>query len=64
MTITRNHNGSFTVSAMRGEYLVSRTYYGYTKREALAIFKQEQCGDHHKAIAELLYQGRPRLHGA
>jgi hypothetical protein len=41
MTTTKNPNGSYTVSEIVNGYLVSRTYYGYTKRDAIRIFKNE-----------------------
>jgi hypothetical protein len=43
MTITtnRNRNGGLVLSAVVGGYLVSRQYYGYTKREALKLFRSE-----------------------
>jgi hypothetical protein len=40
VTVERNHNGSYTVTALvcdgiaSGTYYKSRTYYGYTKAEA------------------------------
>lgn len=44
MTIERvAHSGAYVLSAFvgegAGEYLFTRTYYGYTKREAVAQFK-------------------------
>jgi hypothetical protein len=33
------HSGAWIVSEIVGGYLVSRTYYGYTKREAVALFR-------------------------
>jgi hypothetical protein len=41
MSATRNHNGSWTVSDIIDGYLVSRTYYSYTKRQALRAFREE-----------------------
>jgi hypothetical protein len=45
MTTERLHNGAWQVSGMVedvwGEYLLTRTYYGYTKREAVALFREE-----------------------
>lgn len=38
---TRNLNGSYTVSRVVRGYLVSRTYFGYTKREAEQMFREE-----------------------
>lgn len=40
-TVTKLHNGALEVSDIIGGYLVRRTYYGYTKREAIAQFKQD-----------------------
>ena len=34
-------SGGWRVSAMIGGYLVSRRYFGYSKREAIAKFKDE-----------------------
>lgn len=40
MTVTKlNHSGAWQISALVNNYLVTRTYYGYTKREAMAQFK-------------------------
>lgn len=41
MTVTRNANGSLTVSMMWKGYRVKETFYGYTVKEAKAIFVQE-----------------------
>ena len=38
-------SGAWRVSAMRGGHLVSRVYYGFTKREALAEFRHEMKGE-------------------
>ena len=38
------HSGAWTISAIIGNRLVSRTYYDYTKREAMAEFKAETRG--------------------
>ena len=35
------HNGSWVVSAVVDGYLESISYYGYTKREAVARFRAE-----------------------
>jgi len=44
-TIRQNQvNGSWKVSDIIGGYLVTRVYFGYSKREALAQFKQEMKG--------------------
>ena len=36
------HSGAWIVSEIVGGYLVSRTYYGFTKREAVARFRAEK----------------------
>lgn len=42
MTCTKNKiNGSWVISDIVGGYLVTRTYYGYTKKEAIQMFKNE-----------------------
>lgn len=35
------HNGSITISALVGNHLVTRTYYGYTQAEAVKLFRSE-----------------------
>lgn len=41
MTVIRNRNGSYAISDIVKGYLVTRQYYGYTKREAIKLFRQE-----------------------
>lgn len=41
MTIERKYQGAWVVSDIIGGYLVTRTFYGYTKREALRMFRAE-----------------------
>jgi hypothetical protein len=46
MTVERvRHSGAYVISEIAGEgaraYLFTRTYYGYTLREAKSRFKQE-----------------------
>lgn len=41
MTIERNYEGAWVISDVIGGYLETRRYYGYTKRESVAQFKQE-----------------------
>jgi hypothetical protein len=41
ITVERNHAGAYVLSAIVGGYLVTRQYYGYTKREALRLFRTE-----------------------
>ena len=38
-----NANGSITISKLvdEGGYFFRRTYYGYTKREAVKLFRQD-----------------------
>ena len=41
MSLTINYNnGSITLSEIYNNYLVSRTYYGYSKHQAKRMFKQ------------------------
>ena len=40
MTIYQNRNGSYTVSTMTKTAYVWQTYYGYSKREAKALFRE------------------------
>lgn len=42
MTIERiPHSGALVVSEIIGGYLVTRKYYGYSKREAMRAFRAE-----------------------
>lgn len=44
MTVTVErirHSGALVVSAIVGRYLERRTYYGYSKREAIRDFKSQ-----------------------
>jgi len=41
MTIEKNYEGAWVVSDIVNGFRVSRRYYGYTMREALAMFKRE-----------------------
>lgn len=50
MTVERvRHSGAYVISQFvgegAGEYLFTRTYYGYTLKEAKARFKQEVEGE-------------------
>ena len=38
-------SGAWQVSAIIGGHLVTRTYYGYTRREAVMRYRQETDGD-------------------
>jgi hypothetical protein len=44
MTAQKNSEGAWIVSDIIGGYLVTRTYYYYSKREAIALFKRENRG--------------------
>jgi hypothetical protein len=35
------HSGAVIVSDIVGGYRVARTYYGYSRREAVALFRRE-----------------------
>lgn len=39
MTIEKNQAGAYVISDIVGGYLVTRQYYGYTKREAMRLFR-------------------------
>jgi len=41
MSIVRLHTGAWQCSDIIGGHLVTRTYYGMTKREARAAFRRE-----------------------
>ena len=41
MTIEKNKEGAWVVSDIVNGYRVARKYYGYSKREALAMFRAE-----------------------
>ena len=43
----KTFQGAWRVSAIVGGYLVSRQYMGYTKREAVAMFKEQNKGAKH-----------------
>jgi hypothetical protein len=46
VTITRQHNGALEVSAVHNGRLITRVFYGYTMREARAMFVEElRSGD-------------------
>ena len=40
MTIDKNSEGAWRVSDFVGGYLVTRVFYGYTKREAVQLFRK------------------------
>ncbi len=39
-TVTRNLNASLTLSTIEYGRLIQYTYYGYTKREAVRLFRE------------------------
>ena len=42
LTVERNHEGAYVISDLDADgYLMTRRYYGYTKREAVLMFKAE-----------------------
>ena len=41
MTIDKNAEGAWRITDIVDGYLVTRRYYGYTKREAIKLFKEE-----------------------
>lgn len=41
MTITKTREGGYAISDIVKGYLVTIQYYGYTKREAIKLFRQE-----------------------
>ena len=43
MTVTQNYSGAWVISDMVGNYLVTKTFYFYTKEEAIAKYKREQA---------------------
>jgi hypothetical protein len=40
MTIERTFQGAYRISAIVDGYLVTRQFFGYTKKEAIAAFKE------------------------
>jgi hypothetical protein len=41
MMIEKNNAGAWVISDIIGGYRVARQYYGYTKREAVALFRAD-----------------------
>jgi hypothetical protein len=41
MTIEKTYQGAWRISAIIDGYLVTKQYFGYTKKEALTLFKEE-----------------------
>lgn len=39
MTIEKNREGAYVISDIVSGYLVTRSYYGYTKRESVRLFR-------------------------
>lgn len=39
------HSGAWIVSDIVDGYRVARTYYGYTRAQALRLFREEFAGD-------------------
>ena len=39
MTIEKNREGAYVISDIVSGYLVTRSYYGYTKRDAVRLFR-------------------------
>ena len=45
MTIEKNREGAWVIYAQDREgYLVTRSYYGYTKRDAVRLFRAHMRG--------------------
>jgi hypothetical protein len=40
MSITKNYNGSYTISDIKDNLWVRQTYYFYTLKEAKRLFKE------------------------
>lgn len=41
MTVEKTYQGAWRISTLVGDYLESRQYFDYTKKEAIALFKEE-----------------------
>jgi hypothetical protein len=41
MLIERNYQGAWVISDIIGGYRVARQYYGYTKAQAVALFRDD-----------------------
>ena len=39
MTVEKNREGAYVISDIVSGYLVTRSYYGYTKRESVRLFR-------------------------
>ena len=44
VSVEKTMQGAWRVSAIVGGFLVSTQYMGYTKKEAVAMFKQQNKG--------------------
>ena len=44
MTIEKNREGAYVISDIVSGYLVTRSYYGHTKREAVRLFREHIRG--------------------
>jgi hypothetical protein len=40
LTIDRNLEGAWRITAIVGGYYVTRVFYGYTKKESVALFRE------------------------
>jgi hypothetical protein len=40
MTIRKNHEGAYVITDLVDGHLMTRMFYGYTKREAISLFIQ------------------------
>lgn len=40
MTIEQNQDGAWIISALVGNHLLTRRFYGYTRREAIQAFRE------------------------
>lgn len=43
MTVTKNYAGAWVISDLVDGYLVTKTFYLYSKAEAIAKYKKEQA---------------------
>lgn len=41
MTVERNYEGAYVISDIINGYLVTKRYYGYTKKQAVKLFREE-----------------------
>jgi hypothetical protein len=41
IAVSKNLHGAIVCSAVIGDRLISRQYYGFTKREAIRLFREE-----------------------